>query len=242
MIKIASFQTSVFKTNFDQKINSIHNNLLECETQNVDIVCFPECHLTGYHLNKVMIDRVAFTLNKPRFESLLQPWARFKMTIILGLIERKEDGFYNTVAVINQGKLLGAYRKIHINEKHFQAGNSIPVFEHNDTRFGVNICNDANFPQLAANVAKQGAQILFYPLNNSLKKQTAEKWRLRSPENLKLRAQETGCWIVSSDVAGESEGRMSYGCTQIVSPNGEVVSSVPELQSGCAIFEIDSGC
>ena len=37
------------------------------------------------------------------------------------------------------------------------------------------------------------------------------------------------------DVYGE---KMSYSCTQIVSPSGKVVACVPELEQGCACARI----
>ncbi len=95
---------------------------------------------------------------------------------------------------------------------------------------------DSRYPEIlrgyANQLAKQGAKILFYPLNNFLPKNIADKWRLKSPDNLQKRAQENGCWVVSSDVVGSERERMSYGCTQIVSPLGKVVAFVPELKQG----------
>lgn len=133
--------------------------------------------------------------------------------------------------VISQGKVLGCYRKTHPNEKYLSAGDDYPVFS-NDTSFGINICNDANYPDAAYRLARQGAKLLFYPLNNLLRKDVADKWRAKSRENLQLRAQETGCWVISSDVAGVDGEKMSYGCTQTVSPSGKVIAFVPELEQG----------
>jgi 5-aminopentanamidase len=77
-----------------------------------------------------------------------------------------------------------------------------------------------------------------YPLNNILPVTIADQWREKSPANLKARALETGCWVVSSDVTGAYGDRMSHGCTQIVAPDGRVVASVPEGETGFITHEI----
>ena len=230
-MNIATFQKHVSKANIGSVVTTINEDLNYCDSQGVDIACFPECHLTGYHLEKEDIEQNALSLDSPRLRLYLQAWSNFKATFILGLIEKTDQGYFNSAMVISQGKILGCYRKTHPNEKYLLAGEDYPVFS-NDTLFGINICNDANYPDAAYRLAEQGAKLLFYPLNNLLRKDVADKWRAKSPENLQLRAQETGCWVISSDVAGVDGEKMSYGCTQIVSPSGKVIAFVPELKQG----------
>jgi predicted amidohydrolase len=230
-MKIATFQKDVSKASIESVVNSISEDLNYCDSQGVDMACFPECHLTGYHLEKEAIEQNALSLDGPRLRSYLQAWSTFKVTFILGLIEKNDQGYFNAAVVISQGKVLGCYRKTHPNEEHLSAGEDYPIFS-KDILFGINICNDANYPDAAKRLATQGAKLLFYPLNNLLRKDVAEKWRAKSPENLQLRAQETGCWVISSDVAGVDGEKMSYGCTQIFSPAGKVLVCVPELKPG----------
>ena len=98
--------------------------------------------------------------------------------------------------------------------------------------FGVNICSDANFPEAARALAQAGAQLIFVSLNNLLPQDVAARWREKSPENLRLRALETGCVVASADVAGVKGDWLSYGCSQIVNARGEVLGAVPELSDG----------
>lgn len=230
-MNIATFQKPNSKSSLESVVSSINEDLSYCDSRGIDIACFPECYLTGYYLKKKDIEQNAISLKSSQFLSLLQTWSDFKVTFIVGLIEKNTRGYFNSAAVISQGKLLGCYSKTYPSEKYFLAGESYPVFV-SGTTFGINICNDANYPYAANQVAKQGAKILFYPLNNFLPKNIADKWRLKNADNLQKRAQETGCWVVSSDVVGSERERMSYGCTQIVSPSGKVVAFVPELEQG----------
>lgn len=114
-----------------------------------------------------------------------------------------------------------------------------PVFDTAGWKFGINICNDANFPDAALRVSSQGARLLCLPLNNMLPAGTAEKWRSRSIQNLQQRAIETGCWVVSSDVVGEQGEFISIGCTCIVSPEGQVVRQALERNEGSIMFDLN---
>ena len=148
------------------------------------------------------------------------------------MIEKDANGHYNTAAVIQDGKLLGAYRKVHLFEHNFQPGETYPVFTVNGLTFGINICYDARFTEGPAELAAQGAKVIFYPLNNRLPHEKATNYRDKHIPNLVARAKESGCWVVSSDVVAQDETHTGYGCTAIVSTQGEMISRVSELEVG----------
>jgi predicted amidohydrolase len=127
------------------------------------------------------------------------------------------------------------YRKCPTNEHGFDPGCISPVFESHGWRFGVNICYDANFPDAAAELRQQGARLIF---NNMLAPATAAKWRPRSLENLQRRSVETGCWIISSDVVGQYQNQLSYGCTCIVRPDGVIVQQAPEGAEQAILYDL----
>jgi 5-aminopentanamidase len=228
-----------------QKVNPGHDlehNLLEVlqsleQVENADLVCFPECYLTGYTTNLETAQTVAISLESDVFKMVLERLRHFRGAIVLGLIERDGNELFNTAVVISSGRLLGQYRKTHTIEKCFSSGSDLPVFDVAGWRVGINICFDANFPELARGLTARGAQIIVYPLNNALPKEIALRWKDKSPENLRLRALETGCWVVSSDVVEETDDTVSFGCTQIVNPLGEIMGFVEESIHGLTTIE-----
>ncbi len=147
-MNIATFQKPNSKSSLESVVSIISEDLSYCDSRSIDIVCFPECYLTGYYLKKEDIEQNAISLKSSQFLSLLQTWSDSKVTFILGLIEKNTRGYFNSAAVISQGKLLGCYRKTYPNGKYFLAGESYPVFIRGTT-FGINICNDANYPYAA---------------------------------------------------------------------------------------------
>jgi predicted amidohydrolase len=144
----------------------------------------------------------------------------------------------NVALILRAGALVGVYAKAYPNEPGIEAGTDMPVFEAGGSRVAVNICNDANYPALAQRARQRGASVLCYPLNNMLRPATAERWRERSIGNLVARARETGCWVVSSDVTGTCGGQVSFGCTAIVSPAGEIVARAPESETGRILLDL----
>lgn len=202
------------------------------EAEGIDVLCLPECFLTGYFRARPEADHHTVDLDSPYFERLLAELAPFEATLVLGLIERAGPHLYNSAVVIEHGRLVGRYRKQHPHEPAFAPGDASPIFEKHGVKFGVNICSDARFPEAARRLAERGASIIFYPLNNSLPPTTAEKWRLRHIEHLIERARDCSAWVVSSDVVESSDERLGYGCTAIVDPTGEIVARCRELRVG----------
>ena len=228
-LKVASSQCFVKQNDIEATLSHIQNVMEKADSKNIDIVCFPECYLQGYFLDQPEIQNVALDLRSPEFAQVLEAVKDFKATIILGLIEVDGADYYNTAVVIENGQLLGKYRKTYPNEGVFSPGKDYPVFEKNNVRYGINICSDANYPQAAQQLSQQGAKIIFFPLNNKLPAPIADQWRERSKDNLVYRAIETRCWVVSADIAHNSKTEKGYGCSLIVNPMGQIVEQAAEF-------------
>jgi predicted amidohydrolase len=238
-VRVAAFQRRPRFNDASAVVESILVDLDWCDRKRVDLAVFPECYLHGYMLDRATLGDVAFDLAAQEFKNLLTRLSSVRSAIVLGLIERRGQPIFNSAVVMDRGVVLGVYRKMHLHRKEraFTAGSACPVFEVAGRRFGVNICYDANFPEAAAMIARQAAHLICYPLNNMLPPDVADRWRAKSIDNLRARAVETGCWVVSSDVVGTHEAMLSHGCTCIVSPDGELMARVEEGSEGTALYE-----
>lgn len=206
--------------------------------EGVDIICFPEGYLNGYTRDETQARSIAINLASQDFAEVLAGLETFTACAIIGVIEIENDKLFNTAVVIKSGKLLGKYRKTHPQEGIFEAGTEYPVFDIKGHKFGINICYDANFPDASQKLVAQGAEIVFFPLNNMLPTKTAEKWRYKHIENLVHRAREVGAWAVSSDVFAESDDSIGYGCTAIVNPGGKIIEKAQDLQQAMIMTEL----
>lgn len=216
----------------DASLTEVKRALSWAHEEALDVVCLPECYLTGYCRTPGEAGAHSIDLGSALFSRLISELRRFDPMVILGLMERSGQELFNSAVIIERGRVLGLYRKRHLIESAFSPGRESPVFERNGVRHGVNICSDANFPEAATTLATRGAEAIFYPLNNSLPHATARKWRSRHVEILSARARECSAWVISADVVEHSTATTGYGCTAIVGPDGRVVERCPELTTG----------
>jgi N-carbamoylputrescine amidase len=109
----------------------------------------------------------------------------------VSFFEAAPPSYYNSVAIIEDGVVLGLYRKAHIpdgpgyEEKfYFSPGDTgFRTWSTRHGRIGVGICWDQWFPEAARIMALQGADLLLYPtaIGNEVGSQadndTADMWR-----------------------------------------------------------------
>lgn len=237
-IKIGAVQVRDIQGDVSASLQVVIEAMRQADDEHVDALCFPECFLQGYTLDGKETEERAFDLSSLQFKDILDALAKYSVAIILGVIEKDTDGYYNTAAVIQAGRLLGTYRKVHLFERNFQPGEVYPVFTVNELPFGINICYDARFAKGAAELAAQGARVIFYPLNNRLPHEKAMNYRDKHIPNLVERAKDSDCWIVSSDVVVQDGTHTGYGCTAVVDPSGKVVARAKELEPGMIVAEL----
>jgi predicted amidohydrolase len=134
---------------------------------------------------------------------------------------------YNAIALIEDGRVLGVYRKMHlpVEENHyFVPGDEAVVAACRAGRVGLTICYDIVFPESARLAALQGAEILCAPSN-----WLAIEDLQRLGEVLPVaRALEQQMHVIFVNGVGELEVRgrkwQLYGGSRIVSATGRVVA------------------
>jgi predicted amidohydrolase len=100
------------------------------------------------------------------------------------------------------------------------------------------ICNDSNFPELAAGMAAGGAKAIFVPTNNSLPPERADVVASSRAVDI-ARARDNGVTIVRADVAGRTADRASFGASAIVDTRGTVLRTAAALSEDILVAEVD---
>lgn len=151
---------------------------------------------------------------------------KYKMIIAGSLPEISEDCLYNTMVVIDKdGTIAGRYRKIHLfsfanEDKAFMPGNRAIVCHTSCGPVGVMICFDLRFPELCRTLAIQGARIVL------ISAQWPQPRILHWDALLTARAIENQLFIVASNRVGKSGGLTFNGHSQIISPDGKLLSRI----------------
>jgi predicted amidohydrolase len=238
-VRIAAAQTAEYRGDVGGAIRCLIDVVEQAEARDVKLICFPEGFLQGYLTEETSARGVAMGLGSPEFLAILEQLPAGPM-LVFGMIEMDGEGIFNTAVVVQNGIVVGRYRKAHImgGESVFLPGTDSPTFVVDGLRFGINICYDANFPIAAARVAAGGASLVVCPANNMMQSDKAERYRDLHNAVRGERCRETGLWLISADVTGGRGGRVALGPTAVLNPAGDVEAQLPLGKPGLLIFDL----
>jgi predicted amidohydrolase len=216
--------------------------LYEMHADETDLIVFPELALTGYIPLKGYDQRRKRILSKAADEAagsslpeLLDATKGRRAVMVVGLMEPSamRHEFYNSVVVLDDGRIAAVYRKIHlpVEENHyFTPGDEVVLAE---TRAGViapMICYDLLFPEVTRIAAIRGVEIIVM-VSNWL--DIAHLRRLGEVLPV-ARALESHAHVLFVNGVGELEARghrfTLYGGSRAVSATGEVVAAADGLE------------
>jgi predicted amidohydrolase len=215
---------------FDANLNKAIAGLERADRERVEIVCFPECFLTGYPDTEELARRDAFAADSPKMMKVLDRTAQFEATWIVGFNEARGQDLYNTAAVIHKGHLLGTYSKCAAYQPFHKQGREFPVFERGGVKFGVVICADGGYIEPARILALKGARIIFSPHFNYIGKEGLIDHYLKVRADHTARAVENQIYFVrgnnvnsGSDPGIKRYEGVGYGDSYIVDPAGDII-------------------
>ena len=238
-MKVAAYQAPLLPAGSMDSLELIRDRIKWCETEGVDILCCPEAVLGGLADNAQCPADIAINVESGQLEALLAPIASKSVTAIVGFTETIGAGIlYNAAAVFRNGRIVGIYRKRHpaIRRSVYSAGDQSPIFTVGALSFGIMICNDSNYPELAADMVARGARAIFVPSNNGLPPERADVVALSRAVDI-ARARDNEVMIVRADVAGCTANRVSFGSSAIVDARGTVLRAGQALTEDILIAE-----
>ncbi len=172
-ITAAAVQMSVPGTR-EQSINKAESFVRQAAARGAGIVLLPELFETKYFCQERRYEYYELALSveeNPAVRRFAEVSAELGIVVPVSFYERSGNVLYNSVAILDRGKLLGVYRKTHIPDDHFYQekfyftpGNTgFKVWETSVGKVGVGICWDQWFPETARCMALAGAELLLFP-------------------------------------------------------------------------------
>jgi predicted amidohydrolase len=222
MVKLGLVQTTSYSSN-QNGISKISEILKKLGKQETEIVCLPEQWLKNNEIKD-------FDLEFSDFKKIAK---EFSMTIIPGAFYQITKKKTSIVAPIigPKGEIIGKQEKIHpfdYERDTVKPGLEAKIFN-TACKFGVIICYDMVFPNVANIMTKKGAQVLFSP--SRIVKRGIKPWQMY----VQVRSLENRIPILAANVENHRFGGNSM-IVDLIENNKVVTTKITKLakQKGIA--------
>lgn len=225
-------------TDVAQNTEKILGFMKQASERGIDLLCFPECSLTGYitNHNKIRMDDI-----RKGISDIQRSVDKHEISAIVGTSwqansnNKNVDGddadnnkkiIYNSAVVIRPHSRIKLYFKNDLTDydkNYFSKGNSTITFKIKDIKCSVLICHDQNNPLLAAKY-RNSIDILFYLSSHYYTKSEAVRKERKNKAFPIVRAIENRIYVAKADAVGEQSGLVNFGGSMVVNPEGEVIA------------------
>ena len=172
-ITVAAIQFYVPETR-KKSIEKADKFVREAAANGANVILLPELFETPYFCQERRYEHYDLALpteENPAVQHFLAVSKELGIVLPISFYERDVNNFYNSIAMLDNGEILGIYRKTHIPDDHFYQekfyftpGNTcFKVWDTHFGKIGVGICWDQWFPEAARCMALDGAELLLYP-------------------------------------------------------------------------------
>jgi len=239
-LRIALAQINATVGGLSENANTILQKTKEAQAALADVVIFPELALTGYPPEDLLL--------KPQFISdslaVLRGLAR-EITgplCIVGFVEQEKGKLHNAAAVIQNGRILGTYRKVCLpnygvfdEKRYFAPGSGPLIVSVGPTRIGLSICEDIWTDEgPVQQYRNMGVDLL---VNLSASPYYAGKIRLRQQwmAHWSRRCNAFGAYV---NMVGGQDELVFDGGSFLTNRAGKIVASAPQFEEALLVADV----
>jgi predicted amidohydrolase len=236
-------QTGPKLGNKERNLKQISEQASKARKRNVDLLIFPELHLTGYTMRDE-VSHLAESIPGPSTRKVETLAREHGVHVIFGMPEESEvkGVIHNTAVFVGPKGLIGKYRKIHLpthsvfeERRYYRPGQEASVFKTDIGTIGLNICYDLYFPELTRLQALQSAELIVcISASPGLRRRFFEGFCLS-------RAMENAVYLVYVNRVGIEEGLQFWGGSRVIAPNGSVLAQCKYDVEEFQICKVDLG-
>ena len=239
-IAVAQIKSS---TNKSENLKIAQTLIKEAKNKQAEIIAFPEFLMAFSPASQSAeeLRQTAESTDGPFISSLRETAKAAALAVIATIYENCSvpNRVLDTAVWIDAGgNIASVYRKLHLYDAFgfkesdkFHAGDNLaPPVKSGEGRFGMMICYDLRFPEMARMLTLEGANILVAPsgwVQGDLK---LEHWQTM----IRARALENGCYVVAPDQVGN----IYIGHSMVADPLGRTLVDLGENE-GLEIVELD---
>jgi NAD+ synthase (glutamine-hydrolysing) len=242
-IRIAMAQINTLVGDIEGNVDKIRTSLQRAREIGAELVLFPELAVTGYPPEDLLLKPAFLRANVDAVRALVPETAG--LTAVVGFADVDED-VYNAAAILHDGAWAHTYHKQYLpnygvfdEERTFDAGTAVPVFQRGDVTFGVSICEDIWYPAGPPETAalQGGARLL---LNISASPYHDGKGRSRE-QMLRTRAADNAAVVAFCNLVGGQDELVFDGRSVIVNERGQVIARGAQFEEDFIVADVDIG-
>jgi len=220
-LRVAAVQIAPKLGNLEENIVKTCTFIEKALEQGARLIVLPELSNSGYNFKN---RQQALECSEPIPNGpTIKEWEKLarihNVWIIGGINERYKDKLYNSAVILGPEGYVGKYRKLHLFAKEkfiFQPGDlQLEAIKTGDFTFGVMICFDWAFPEVARILTLKGAEIVCHPANLVLP---------YGQKAMRIRALENRVFTITANRVGKEKDLMFTGQSQITDVKGEVLA------------------
>jgi predicted amidohydrolase len=233
-LTVAAVQFNIHLGDVEANWQTAAAGLRRAAAQGAKLAVLPEMWSSGYDYRQL----AALATQSPEILTRLQALSsELGLTIVGSLAESDGGKVCNTAWVIDQGAIVGKYRKLHLfstmgEDRFLHAGEHYLVVDSSVGRLGIAICYDLRFPELFRRMALDGAEVICLPAEWPKPRQ--EHWRIL----LRARAIENQLFVVAANCCGVQGKLDFFGMSLLLSARGEVLAEAGEVDT-CIVADLD---
>ncbi len=220
-MKIALYQSNIVWENKEKNFIHLSDRLKEIENKKIHLLLLPEMSFTGFSMNtQITKESDLKTVRK------MSDFAKkYQVAIGFGWVKDCGEKAENHYTIVNKdGEVISDYAKIHPfsfagEDKKFQGGEKIDIFELEGIKFSTFICYDLRFPEVFQ-IASKTAHVILLPANWPQVRRNHWKCLLQA------RAIENQVYMIAVNCVGKIGGMVYSGDSCVINPHGEILKEL----------------
>ena len=240
-VRLAMGQINATVGDLEGNLAKILDYIAQARTQGANVILFPELAICGYPPEDLLLKPDFIAACHRVLDEICR--ASHDLVTIVGYPDRDDYDIYNAAAIIQQGKILGTYRKhflpnygVFDENRYFGRGDECPLFDFSGDMVGVSICEDIWYPSGPAEwQAQAGAELL---LNLSASPYYRGKGRARE-RMLATRAADNVAIMAYCNLVGGQDELLFDGWSVIFGPTGDVIARAPAYEEALILADLD---
>ncbi len=244
MVRVALGQLNTTVGDLDGNVARMVDWTTRAAEEGAHLICFPELAITGYPPEDLVLRPRFVEDNLAALDALAVATAGSSCAVMVGFVDRTEEGLHNAAAMIRDGRVQARYHKIQLpnygvfdEKRYFVPGTAACSVRLASSELGLSVCEDAWYGDAPFDEYERTRPQVILNINGSPYHHGKGAERL---EICRARARQTGAWIVYVNAIGGQDELVFDGGSMVVSPDGQVIARASMFEEDLVVVKIDA--